>query len=94
MRLRHMPILAIGTLGLVMTGSPAAKAQGGPWCAYYAAGLGGVNCRFVAYEQCMADLRGMGGWCELNRFYRAPDAAASKSRSGRRPPKRRPRPPE
>ena len=31
--------------------------------------IGGRNCGFVSYEQCMMTARGAGGWCEQNLFY-------------------------
>jgi len=45
-----------------------------PWCAQYGGffGGGGRNCGFVSYQQCMATVSGIGGFCERNSFYRAP----------------------
>ena len=36
----------------------------GPWCAYYVKGA--TNCGFYSYEQCMADISGIGGSCLRN----------------------------
>ena len=77
MRARLTMILAIGACTLALVGPPSARAQGAPWCAHYAGGYGGVNCGFATYQQCAADLPGIGGWCERNMFYRAPDAKAA-----------------
>jgi hypothetical protein len=74
-------ILAIGTIAFALVGSHPARAQGGPWCAQYAAGVGGKSCGFLTYQQCMADLRGVGGWCERNMFYRGPESAGTPPRS-------------
>lgn len=45
-----------------------------PWCAQYGGGRGGGgrNCGFVSFEQCMATVRGIGGFCEQNLFYTGP----------------------
>jgi hypothetical protein len=41
-----------------------AEAQNGAWCAYYDGGSGGArNCGFATFEQCLADVRGIGGNC-------------------------------
>lgn len=47
------------------------QAQNYPWCADYAKG-GDTNCAFVTYEQCMATLGGLGGFCNRNTQYHAP----------------------
>jgi hypothetical protein len=53
-------------------GSPA-HAQNYPWCANYGGSFGDThNCGFVSYEQCMATLSGMGGFCERNNTYVPP----------------------
>jgi hypothetical protein len=52
----------------------AAQAQNYPWCAQYGgAGMGGaMNCGFSTYRQCMADVSGIGGFCQQNNTYRPP----------------------
>ena len=41
-----------------------------PWCAQYSGDdMGGRNCGFVSYEQCMETARGSGASCEINLFY-------------------------
>jgi hypothetical protein len=50
------------------TGAPA-QAQNYPWCASYDTGDEAHNCGFVSYEQCMATVRGIGGFCEVNTQY-------------------------
>ena len=46
-----------------------------PWCAQYGGrgGDGGRNCGFVSFEQCMATVSGIGGFCERNLFYKGPE---------------------
>jgi Protein of unknown function (DUF3551) len=68
---------ALSLLGAVMVataiGTPA-RADG-PWCAFYNGHFGGAsNCGFHSYEQCLATVSGVGGWCQPNTMY-APPAA-------------------
>ncbi len=59
-------ILSAGAL-LVPTASHADPYQ---WCAQYSGrGGGGRNCGFVTWEQCMATVSGIGGFCQRNQFY-------------------------
>jgi hypothetical protein len=54
--------------GMAATGTHA-YAQNYPWCAYYTVGDEARNCGFVTYEQCMASVSGIGGYCTLNTQY-------------------------
>jgi hypothetical protein len=57
---------------IVCTEKPAA-AQNGGWCAYYNYGYGGArNCGFVTLQQCLADVRGIGGNCGPSPYYQLP----------------------
>ena len=44
-----------------------ALAQNYPWCADYSSG--GTNCGFVTFEQCLATVSGIGGFCDPNTQY-------------------------
>lgn len=69
-----MLAILIATLAL----GSRAEAQNYPWCAIYGGDMGGAkNCGFVSFEQCMADVSGIGGFCMLNNTYRPPVPAAS-----------------
>lgn len=75
--MRILPIFA-GSLMLLALGSltaPATAQTNYPWCSNFADGFGGTNCGFVSYEQCMATVRGSGGYCDKNDMYR-PQAGA------------------
>jgi hypothetical protein len=75
--MRILPSLA-GSLALLALGSLAAPATAQAnyrWCSNFADGFGGTNCGFVSYEQCMATVRGSGGYCDKNDTYR-PQAGA------------------
>jgi hypothetical protein len=45
------------------------KAQNYPWCAQYSDGMGGMNCGFTSFQQCLADVSGIGGFCTQNSTY-------------------------
>ncbi len=64
-------LFVAGTLlAAAMIGTPA-QAQNYPWCAYYSGrGGGGTNCGFTSYQQCMATISGIGGFCGRNTQYR------------------------
>jgi hypothetical protein len=57
--------------GLPILTSGAASADPYKWCALYNAGRGGgaQNCYFVTWNQCMAAVSGVGGFCTENQFY-------------------------
>jgi hypothetical protein len=69
--------LAVASIG------SGAQAQNYPWCAQYSGTMGGsMNCGFVSFDQCMATVRGMGGFCILNNTYIPPPGPhAAKKRS-------------
>jgi hypothetical protein len=56
-----------------MLATPA-QAQNYPWCAQYSGrALGGAtNCGFVSFQQCMATVSGIGGFCVRNTLYQPP----------------------
>jgi len=66
--------LIAGILFAAIAFSTGAQAQNYPWCAEYGGGEmgGGMNCGFTTYEQCMATLSGMGGFCNRNTQYVPP----------------------
>lgn len=57
--------------------STRAMAQDYPWCANYT--KGSTSCSFNTFEQCMADVSGIGGFCERNTSYH-PAAAPGRQR--------------
>jgi hypothetical protein len=61
-----------GGLGGLGAATPA-EAQNYPWCAYYMASGGGVsNCGFTSFQQCLDNVRGIGGFCDRNTQYQPP----------------------
>ncbi len=67
--MRFRLFLASSIIGLAGAAT-AAQAQNYPWCADYGGEMGGSsNCGFSTFEQCMAALSGMGGFCNRNTQY-------------------------
>jgi hypothetical protein len=65
---------------LFLLGGTGTSANAAPWCAFYDAST--YNCGFYSYEQCMATVRGTGGWCRQNFFE---GNTGDRKPSGRRP---------
>ena len=61
---------AVAILGTTSMLGTSAQARNYPWCAQYCGG--GLNCGFVSFAQCMATVRGMGGFCIHNNLYQPP----------------------
>ena len=71
-----LAILAVGA----GTGTRA-QAQNYPWCAIYSGEAGGAqNCGFVSFQQCLEDVRGIGGFCMENNRYVPPGPAPPRRR--------------
>jgi Protein of unknown function (DUF3551) len=63
-------IFVLGVLAATAALGAKAQAQDYPWCAQYGAGTGGArNCGFTTFQQCQADVSGIGGFCERNNTY-------------------------
>jgi hypothetical protein len=65
--------VAIAVPLLILMAIDEAVAQNYPWCAQYGIRGGPRNCGFVTYQQCMATISGLGGYCERNPMYRPGD---------------------
>jgi hypothetical protein len=57
--------LCVGIVGV----AKRAEAQNYPWCAQYSGGDGGMNCGFTTFQQCLATISGIGGFCVQNNTY-------------------------
>ena len=57
-------LFILGVFAAIVCIEKPAEAQNGAWCAYYNdGGSGDPHCRFATLEQCLADVRGIGGNC-------------------------------
>ena len=66
-------LFALGITAAATAFGTLAEAQNYPWCAQYSGSAGGAtNCGFSTYQQCMADVSGIGGFCMQNNRYQPP----------------------
>jgi uncharacterized protein DUF3551 len=57
-------LITVVTFAAIVCIEKSADAQNGEWCAYYNLGeMGGRNCGFATLQQCLANVRGIGGNC-------------------------------
>jgi hypothetical protein len=61
--------------------APLAQAQNYPWCAHYGTPYSDTSCGFTSFDQCMASVSGIGGFCLQNDSYHP--AATAPQYSGR-----------
>ena len=61
-------VLAAVAAALVMMAMPAGKAEAAEFCAYGGGGRGGgyENCGYYTWQQCLAAISGVGGFCVRN----------------------------
>jgi hypothetical protein len=76
-------VLCLLGLFIVAGAMAPAQAQNYPWCAVYSGrGMGGAsNCGFTSFQQCMATVSGIGGFCQLNNMYVPPPGPHRRSRA-------------
>jgi hypothetical protein len=56
--------IIVSALAAVVCIEKSAEARNGGWCAYYNMGdMSGRKCGFATLQQCLADVRGIGGNC-------------------------------
>jgi Protein of unknown function (DUF3551) len=60
------------------------KAQNYPWCSIYSGALGGENCGFTTFQQCLDNVSGIGGFCQPNTQYQPPPGPHPPTRIQRR----------
>ena len=66
-------IALVAGAGLLDAGSSAvAQRRPPPWCAYEGGHDGGLDCAYYTFEQCMATVNGIGGFCDRNTQYVPP----------------------
>jgi hypothetical protein len=63
--MRAIPIAAITFAGLFLS---SIGAHAGTWCSDYSTPGGSSNCGFYSFDQCQANVRGIGGFCRQNAF--------------------------
>ena len=70
-------MIAVAALAALALSSMEARADGA-WCSYYV--QGGTNCGFYSYEQCRANISGIGGSCQPNPARPEPAGSAGRKR--------------
>jgi len=81
-------ILAVAAVGAAIVVAPSSGRANieYPWCAVYGGDFGGAsNCGFTTWEQCMATVSGIGGFCDRNQFYTGPEPAQPRRVKRKRP---------
>ena len=70
----RLSLFVLGVFAAVICIEKPAEAQNGGWCAYLTYGHGGQReCGFAAtLQQCLADVRGVGGNCSPSPYYEPP----------------------
>jgi Protein of unknown function (DUF3551) len=63
--MRISTIVALAALGCLV--APGSEARAAAFCAYYFDGA--TNCGFYTFQQCLADVHGVGGSCYQNPGY-------------------------
>jgi hypothetical protein len=67
-----LSLIAVALIGEIQTAS-AQSAYSYPWCSrYFKRGGGGSSCYYATYQQCMATVSGIGGYCFQSPYYRGP----------------------
>jgi len=56
-------LFVLGVIAATVSVEKPAEAQNGEWCAYRDGDGGARNCGFASFEQCLANIRGVGGNC-------------------------------
>jgi uncharacterized protein DUF3551 len=75
---------ALCCLGVVIVTMPfgaPARARDYPWCAYYTGPFSATNCGFDTFQQCLATISGVGGYCQPNTTYVPPSGRPRRSRA-------------
>jgi Protein of unknown function (DUF3551) len=74
-------LLTMGLVAGALAVSSSAQAQSYPWCAVLNMGDMSYNCGFLTEQQCMASVRGIGGFCMRNNTYRGPEPSVRRPRA-------------
>ena len=61
--MRTIPLVAVTFAALSLS---TIGARAGTWCSHYS--RGSSNCGFYSFQQCQANVSGIGGFCQPNPF--------------------------
>jgi hypothetical protein len=66
-------LVTLGCFAAALWIAQPAEAQSGGWCAYLNYAYGGQRiCGFATLQQCLAEVRGVGGNCSPSPYYEPP----------------------
>jgi hypothetical protein len=71
--MRAAIVFATFAVAAILLAHPEGRAQSAydyPWCAVYTNKSGAQACYYSSYEQCMATMSGIGGFCMRSPYYR------------------------
>ena len=80
--MRAIGLISITVAAMALTATDV-RAGGNRWCASYTRPAN-ENCTFATFEQCQAQVWGLGGWCRPNPF---PGTAFGTGRTWSNPPR-------
>lgn len=63
---------AVATIATVLLIGAAGPVQAAPWCAWFTGYSSNYDCSYFTFEQCLATIRGVGGYCASNVYPEPP----------------------
>jgi hypothetical protein len=67
--MRTIPLVLITFVVLSLSPTAARAGANGSWCANYGTGhAGAINCSYTSFEQCLATVSGIYGFCTPNPY--------------------------
>ena len=67
--IRAAAMVLVTLAAATLLGTSSGLAQNARWCIELPADMGGTDCMYNTYEQCMAARSGIGGFCFRNPLY-------------------------
>ena len=62
--------ILVGMLAATTMLDARSTASAAPWCAWFTRSF--YDCSYYTFEQCLATISGIGGWCQPNTTYVPP----------------------
>jgi hypothetical protein len=65
-------LAAVATIATALLIGAAGPVQAAPWCAWFTGYSYNYDCSYFTFEQCLATIRGVGGYCARNVYPEPP----------------------
>ena len=65
-------LAAVATTATALLIGAAGPVQAAPWCAWFTGYSYNYDCSYFTFEQCLATIRGVGGYCARNVYPEPP----------------------